>query len=269
MAEKPKITSYSDYLMLEKLLDSQKPHSLIHDEILFIVIHQTKELWLYQIVKELSRTREFITKDEFHRASESLIRVPRIISVMTLSWDVLATMPADEFLKFRDMFDGASGLQSAQFRELEFLLGIREGVVANVGRQREGSKARQALENELAKPSLWDEMNRALVRARLPNSSTILERKKLDRPYKPQTSVEDAWAQVYGDTDRWWPLYRLGERFLDVASALHNWRSKHILTVERIIGNRKGTGGTPGVGYLVQTMTRRAFPELWNLRNRD
>jgi tryptophan 2,3-dioxygenase len=187
-------------------------------------------------------------------AYKSLARVSRIQAVMTLSWDVLATMTPSDYTRFREVLGSSSGFQSDQFRAVETMLGLRGGGVPG------------PLTTEVAAlPSLWDEANAALARAGFAVPAEALER-DWSKPYVPSKAVEDAWAEVYRDTARWWELYQLAEKLVDIDDALATWRHKHVITVSRVIGMKPGTGGTPGVPYLESTLSKRAFPELWTLR---
>jgi tryptophan 2,3-dioxygenase len=253
----PSMTSdmtYGRYLALDDLLAAQHPISDRHDELLFIIIHQTKELWLKQAIAEIRLALALVRADRPVEAYKSLARVSRIQAVMTLSWDVLATMTPSDYSAFRGVLGTSSGFQSDQFRAVETLLGLRGGGVPG------------PLTTEVAQaPSLWDEANAALARAGFDLPAEVLNRDWAS-PYAPHPAVEDAWAQVYRDTTRHWELYQLAEKLVDIDDALATWRHKHVLTVSRIIGMKPGTGGTPGVPYLESTLSKRAFPELWSLR---
>jgi tryptophan 2,3-dioxygenase len=257
--------SYADYLGLQPLLSAQHPISDLHDEMLFIVIHQTKELWLKQIIHELKLSAELIRTDSLQQVHKSLSRVSRIQTVMTLSWDVLATMTPTDYTSFRDVLGSSSGFQSAQFRQMEYMLGIKDG--AHLRFHEEGSESHGALGAALNAPSLWDEANRALERAGFELPALALDR-DWSLPYEPNEAVEAAWVAVYRDPHRWWPLYQLAEKLVDIDDSLATWRHKHVVTVERIIGLKRGTGGTVGVAYLQSTVSKRAFPELWSLRTK-
>ena len=265
MTDTPASMSYGDYLGLDQLLNAQHPLSSLHDEMLFIIIHQTKELWLKQIIGELTLSREMIREDALIQVHKSLSRVSRIQAVMTLSWDVLATMTPSDYTSFRDVLGSSSGFQSAQFRRMEYMLGLKDG--AHLRYQQDGSAEYLSLQTALQEPSLWDEANRALARAGFDLPRELLERDWSCR-YEPSPLVEDAWAQVYRDTARWWPLYQLAEKLVDIDDSLAIWRHKHVVTVERVIGAKRGTGGTAGVAYLQSTLGKRAFPELWSLRTK-
>jgi tryptophan 2,3-dioxygenase len=265
MTDTPAAMTYGDYLGLDQLLTSQHPISDHHDEMLFIIIHQTKELWLKQIVGELNLARELIRQDSLIPVHKILSRVSRIQAVMTLSWDVLSTMTPADYTSFRGVLGSSSGFQSAQFRLVEYLLGLKDA--AHLRYQPGGSEWHAALSEALHRPSLWDEANAAIARAGLPLPAEVLER-DWSECYQPSEAVETAWAEVYRDTARWWPLYQLAEKLVDLDDAMATWRHKHVLTVERIIGLKRGTGGTAGVAYLQSTVGKRAFPELWSLRTR-
>jgi tryptophan 2,3-dioxygenase len=250
---------------LDDLLTAQHPISEHHDELLFVIIHQTKELWLKQAIHELRLAREQIRGDALVPVHKSLSRVTRIQAVMTLTWDVLATMTPADYTSFRSGLGSSSGFQSAQFRQFEYMLGLKDG--GHLRFQEEGSGPYGALMEALHQPSLWDQANAALARAGFDVPAAALER-DWSQPYEPLEEVAEAWAQVYRDTTRWWPLYQLAEKLVDIDDSLATWRHKHVVTVERIIGLKRGTGGTAGVAYLRSTLEKRAFPELWSLRTK-
>ena len=261
----PKSMTYGDYLALDPLLSAQHPVSDHHDETLFIIIHQTKELWLKQTIHELRLALELVRADQLVQVHKNLSRVSRIQAVMTLSWDVLATLTPTDYMQFRDVLGTSSGFQSAQFRQVEYLLGIKDGGYLRY--QDEGSDQHRALAEALNRPSLWDEANAALARAGFELPREAIER-DWSEAYQPSEAVEAAWAEVYRDTARYWPFYQLAEKLVDIDDAMAVWRHKHVVTVERVIGFKRGTGGTPGVPYLQSTLAKRAFPELWSLRTR-
>ncbi|GAA0738227.1 tryptophan 2,3-dioxygenase [Sphingomonas japonica] len=246
--------TYADYLALDTVLGAQHPISDHHDEPLFIVMHQTMELWMQQTIHEVGLACRLIAADRLHESYKTLARVSRIQAVMTLSWDVLQTMTATDYLRFRRVLGTSSGFQSDQFRTVEVMLGFRDG-------PRHGPHTRAAA----AQPSLWDYANAAAHRAGLPIPPRALAR-DWSAPYAHDAEVEAAWALVYRDEERWWPLYQLAEKLVDVDEAFASWRHKHVLTVSRIIGHKQGTGGSSGVDYLAATLPKRAFPELWSLR---
>jgi len=244
--------TYADYLDLKDLLGAQKPLSDRHDEMLFIIIHQTKELWMKEMLHELRFAVSLVERGRYAEAYKAMARVSRIQAVMTLSWDVLSTLTPVDYLKFRSVLGTASGFQSAQFREIEFRLGLKEPNFVN--RYPEGSEERAALEQALADPSLREAALGALERA------------GFDLGDRSVDAIAAAWLQVYRDPERWFDLYELAEKLLDIDDALVAWRQKHVLTVERIIGNKPGTGGSAGAPYLRSTLEKRVFPELWALR---
>ncbi len=252
MTATPAGITYADYLALDRLLTAQKPLSALHDEMLFIVIHQTKELWLKQMLHEVGLACRLIREDRFAEAYKALSRVSRIQAVMTMSWDVLATLTPVDYSAFRHVLGTSSGFQSVQFRELEFRLGLKDPKYLDM--HEGGSAGHDLLTAALAEPSLWDEANAALVRA------------GFDIADGSSKAIAAAWTIVYRDSERWFDLYQLAEKLVDIDDALAGWRHKHVLTVTRIIGNKPGTGGSAGAAYLESTLSKRAFPELWALR---
>jgi len=252
MTATPAGMAYADYLKLDSLLSAQQPLSDLHDEMLFIVIHQTKELWMKQMLHELRLAVSLLEKDRFAEAYKAMARISRIQSVMTLSWDVLSTLTPVDYLKFRDVLGTSSGFQSAQFREIEFRLGLKEPNFVN--HYPEGSPERARLQQALAEPSLREAAIGAIGRA------------GFDLGDRSVQALGAAWLEIYRDADRWFELYELAEKLVDIDDALAGWRHKHVLTVERIIGNRPGTGGSAGAPYLRATLEKRVFPELWALR---
>ena len=257
--------TYARYLALDQLLAAQQPLSDRHDEMLFIVIHQVKELWLKEIIHEVLLAKRLIADGDVEPAYKALARVSRIQTVMTLSWDVLATMTPADYLSFRGDLGSSSGFQSHQFRTLEYLLGLKDQSFLKF--HAEGSDALAELTTALEAPSLYDVAIAQLAKAGLAVPDAVLNR-DFSQAYEPSPEVEAAWLEVYRDTQRYWELYQLAEKLVDLDDALVTWRHKHVLTVERIIGGRPGTGGTDGIGYLASTLRRRCFPELWSLRTK-
>lgn len=257
--------TYARYLQLDKVLSAQAPLSQTHDETLFIIIHQTKELWLKQVIAELRLAKWLVRGGSLIEAYKSLARVSRIQAVMTLSWDVLATMTPSDYTNFRAVLGPSSGFQSDQFRAVEFMLGLKDA--AHIAIQKDRPSAQATLQAALETPTLWDDANAALAARGFALPEHVLAR-DWTQPYVPSADVEAAWAEVYRDTHRWWDLYQLAEKLLDMDDAFATWRHKHALTVARIIGGKRGTGGSAGVSYLETTVGRRCFPELWTLRNR-
>ena len=257
--------TYAGYLALDDLLSAQHPLSDQHDEMLFVIIHQTKELWLKQILHEVALAQTLVRAGDLVPAYKSLARVSRIQSVMTQSWDILATMTPSDYLKFRGDLGASSGFQSDQFRRLETMLGLKDPRFLRFHVERPDAHA--ALKAALESPSLYDDALRQLANAGLPVPDAVLNR-DVSQSYEANEGVEAAWLEVYRDTERWWPLYQLAEKLVDLDDALLTWRHKHVVTVERIIGRRRGTGGTEGAAYLASTLTKRCFPELWSLRTK-
>jgi tryptophan 2,3-dioxygenase len=252
MTATPAGMTYADYLKLDQLLTAQQPRSELHDEMLFIVIHQTKELWMKEMLHELQLAIRLLGEGRFAESYKAMARISRIQAVMTVSWDVLSTLTPVDYLKFRDVLGTSSGFQSVQFREIEFRLGLKEPNFIN--HYADGSEERASLEAALSQPSLRDAAHAALERA------------GFDLEDRSAESVARAWLEVYRDSERWFDLYELAEKLVDIDDALAGWRHKHVLTVERIIGNKTGTGGSAGAPYLRATLDKRVFPELWALR---
>lgn len=255
--------TYARYLALDDLLACQHPRSDCDDEMLFILIHQTKELWLKQLIRELKLAVSQVRADQLVPAYKALARVSRIQAVMTLSWDVLATMTPSDYTRFRDVLGPSSGFQSDQFRTVEYMLGLKDKHF--LAYQEDRPEAHAAMAAALAAPSMWDEAIAAAARAGLPIPEAVLNR-DVTLPYAPDPAVEAAFLKVYQEPERYWELYQLAEKLVDIDDATATWRHKHVLTVERVIGAKRGTGGTAGVSYLHSTLGKRAFPELWSLR---
>ncbi len=252
--------TYGSYLRLPQLLACQAPGTGEHDELLFIVLHQSMELWIKQLLHEVAAAQAQIRSGDLVPAYKQLARVSRIQALMTQTWDILATMTPADYLRFRSVLGASSGFQSAQFRAFEFTLGLKDA--AALQHQLQGSPERAMLEAALRAPSLYDD-----ALAQLARGFDIPAATRTDA-YVPSEAVEAAWLAVYRDTAKYWPLYQLAEKLLDLDDSLLTWRHKHALTVERIIGRKRGTGGTEGVGYLQSTLTKRAFPEIWSLRTK-
>ena len=255
--------TYARYLALDTLLSAQTPQSDMGDEMLFIIIHQTKELWLKQIIRELRLAKAQIAADKLVPAYKDMARVSRILAVMTLSWDVLSTMTPSDYTGFRDVLGPSSGFQSDQFRTMEYLLGLKDKGFLKY--QEDRPEAQAAMRAALETSSLWDDTIAALARAGFAIPDEVLHR-DYTKPYEPSAEVEAAFLTVYREPERYWELYQLAEKLVDLDDAMASWRHKHVLTVERIIGGKMGTGGTSGVSYLQSTLGKRAFPELWGLR---
>ena len=252
MTATPAGMTYADYLALDELLGAQRPLSDLHDEMLFIVIHQTKELWLKQMLHELELAIGLLEEDSFAPAYKAMARVGRIQAVMTLSWDVLATLTPVDYTAFRHVLGTSSGFQSAQFRELEYRLGLKDP---------------RYLQHYVADGEEHERLRAALEGTSLREAShAALERAGFDLGDRSEEALAAAWLNVYRDADRWFELYQLAEKLVDIDDALASWRHRHVLTVERIIGSKPGTGGSAGAAYLRSTLDKRVFPELWSLR---
>ncbi|CAB3855275.1 tryptophan 2,3-dioxygenase [Achromobacter deleyi] len=255
--------TYGDYLHLDALLGAQHPLSPEHNEMLFIVQHQTSELWMKLMLHELRAAIANLAADRLQPAFKMLARVSKIMEQLVHAWDVLATMTPPEYSALRPYLARSSGFQSYQYRQIEFLLGNKNAAMLKPHAHREDllAQVRQAYEA----PSLYDESLRLLARHGVTVPSDHLER-DWTQPYQASDGVEQAWLTVYRDTDRYWDLYQLGEKLTDLEDAFRLWRFRHVTTVERVIGFKRGTGGTSGVDYLRRMLEVVLFPEIWKLR---
>ena len=252
--------TYSSYLRLDELLDQQRPQSEEHDEMLFIVIHQVYELWFKEMLHELDYLKGLLEKRDETRAQHTLKRVLTILKVVVHQIDVLETMTPLEFLTFRERLESGSGFQSFQFRELEFLLGMRND--AALSRYPEGSPARKRLEKRLAEPSLWDAFLHYLVAKGHAVPRSVLERDR-SGAVEPAPELHPLLIHVYRND----PTVRaLCERLVDLDEGFQEWRYRHVKMVERTIGTRRGTGGSMGAAYLKTTLDRPFYPDLWAIR---
>ncbi|HEX5378486.1 MAG TPA: tryptophan 2,3-dioxygenase [Phenylobacterium sp.] len=259
--ERPDI-SYGDYLALDELLGAQRPRSPEHDELLFIVIHQASELWLKLSIHELSAARRQIAEDDLGPAFKMIARVSRIQTQLIQSWDVLATLTPSEYNNIRPHLGQSSGFQSHQYRTLEFLMGAKDAAMLKV---HEETSHHAALEESLASPSLYDECIRLLARRGFAIPPELVER-DWRRPHQADAAVEAAWLEVYRDPERYWDLYELAEKLVDLEFRFQQWRFAHLKTVERIIGFKGGTGGSSGATYLARALSGSFFPELFMVR---
>jgi tryptophan 2,3-dioxygenase len=255
--------SYGDYLGLNQILTAQHPLSPNHNEMLFIIQHQTSELWIKLMLHELHAVREQMRKDDLPPAFKMLARVARIMDQLVHAWDVLATMTPPEYTAIRPYLGASSGFQSFQYRELEFILGNKNANMLAVHQVNPEHHA--LLERELHTPSIYDEAVRLLARSGLPVSTERLDADPT-RPTVHDDSVLAAWLEVYRDPEHHWALYELAEKLVDMETAFRTWRFRHVSTVERIIGFKTGTGGTAGVSYLRKMLDVVLFPELFALR---
>ncbi|HET6598941.1 MAG TPA: tryptophan 2,3-dioxygenase [Burkholderiaceae bacterium] len=255
--------SYGDYLHLDEILSAQHPRSPNHNEMLFIVQHQTSELWMKLLLHELGAAMQCITRDELGSAFKMLARVSRIMEQLVHAWSVLATMTPPEYSAIRPYLSSSSGFQSWQYRCIEFSLGNKNAAMLKPHAHRPEILAK--VEAAWRAPSLYDESLRLLARRGLAVPISHTER-DWTRAYESSDAVEQAWLVVYRNPDAHWDLYQLGEELTDLEDAFRLWRFRHVTTVERIIGFKRGTGGTSGVGYLRKMLDVVLFPEIWKLR---
>jgi len=255
--------SYGDYLGLDRLLAAQTPRSPHHDELLFIVIHQASELWIKLCLHELIAARGHIATGELGLALKMISRVSRIQTQLIQSWDVLATMTPADYAAFRPHLGQSSGFQSYQYRAMEFVMGAKSAGALQV--HEPDPSAHALLARLLTEPSLYDEAIRLLAREGFDLPPATLQR-DVTRPYAADPAVQAAWLEVYRDTTRWWALYDLAEKLVDLEFRFQQWRFAHFKTVERIIGMKPGTGGTSGAPYLKRVLDTQFFPELLAVR---
>ncbi len=255
--------SYGDYLQLDAILTAQHPRSPDHNEMLFIVQHQTSELWMKLLLHELSAAIRCIAQDELGSAFKMLARVSKIMEQLVHAWDVLATMTPPEYSAIRPYLASSSGFQSYQYRCIEFSLGNKNAAMLKPHSHREDLLA--LVQAAYEAPSLYDESLRLLARRGIAVPSAYTER-DWTQPYQANKEVEDAWLHVYRDPSHHWDLYQLGEELTDLEDAFRQWRFRHVTTVERVIGFKRGTGGTGGVSYLRKMLDVVLFPEIWTLR---
>lgn len=255
--------TYGDYLQLDTILSSQKRLSGHHDEMLFIIIHQVSELWMKLILHELTSAIQAIQEDKMQAAFKMLARVTKIQTQIIQAWDVLSTLTPAEYLEFRDKLGKASGFQSFQYRQIEFALGYKTKFILKI--YEKDSKLYNELEKAYHSPSIYDVAIQALAKAGFKLNPAAVNR-DYSVTYGGDESVAEAWKEVYQNVDQYWDLYQLAEKLVDIEDWLQQWRFRHMKTVERIIGFKKGTGGSSGVNYLRKVLDHRFFPELWDLR---
>jgi tryptophan 2,3-dioxygenase len=260
MADK---VTYASYLDLDRILAAQHPASEAHDELLFIIVHQASELWLKLCLHELTAAREAIEADRLRPAFKMLARVARAQQQLIQSWDVLSTMTPHDYSAIRPHLGASSGFQSAQYRMMEFMLGGRDGKHVRLHQDNEDWAER--LEVERGRASLYDAAIQLLARRGFAIDSDALSRDKAAQ-YVHNPSVEAAWAAIYREPEDHWDLYELAEKLVDLEYHFQRWRFGHLKTVERIIGFKRGTGGTPGVPYLEGVLKQAFFPELLSVR---
>lgn len=255
--------SYGDYLVLDQLLECQRPVTDRHDEMLFIIMHHTAELWMKLIIHELNGAIGQLQADDPKPAFKMLSRVSRIQAQLIQQWDVLSTLTPSEYLTFRDELGQASGFQSHQYRTIEFRLGNKNA--ARMEPHRHKAEIYAELQAVLAAPSLYDEALKMLARRGFEIDPDCTER-DFTLPYAAHDSVRAAWHLIYLDPEKYWEEYELAEKLVDLEDWFQQWRFRHLKTVERIIGFKHGTGGTAGVGYLQGALDIYFFPELWQVR---
>jgi tryptophan 2,3-dioxygenase len=255
--------SYSEYLQLDKVLEAQKPLTYEHDEMMFIIVHQSSELWMRLMLHELRGVLECVRRDDLDPSFKMLTRVTHVQTQLIATWDVLSTMTPFEYSAFRNALGRSSGFQSVQYRMLEFLLGNKHPQMVEVHKR--DPQAFAALQSTLAAPSLYDEVLRLLSRRGYGIPEDYLTR-DFTEPYVASKQVAGAWLGVYHNAEKDWDLYELAERLVDLDQKFQLWRCHHLKTVERIIGYKPGTGGTGGVSYLAKALELKFFPELWTIR---
>ncbi|MCA0971161.1 tryptophan 2,3-dioxygenase [Halobacillus litoralis] len=259
---KEKMT-YGEYLQLRDLLSAQTRLSTHHDEMLFIVIHQVSELWMKLILHELRAAITNIREGDVQEAFKMLARVSTIQVQIIQAWDVLSTLTPAEYIEFRDSLGQASGFQSYQYRMVEFALGYKSPHVLKI--YEKDPALHKELKEAYEAPSIYDAAIEKLVEAGFDINPDLIAR-DYTKTYEEDASVEAAWSKVYQNVDQYWDLYQLAEKLVDIEDRLQQWRFRHMKTVERIIGHKKGTGGSSGVGYLKKVLDHRFFPELWDVR---
>jgi tryptophan 2,3-dioxygenase len=255
--------SYSDYLALDKILNAQQPLSTAHDEILFIIQHQTSELWMKLAIHELSATCRLIAADDLQPAFKTLSRVSRVLEQLNSAWDVLRTMTPSEYTQFRATLGTSSGFQSYQYRLIEFLAGNKNAALMRV--HADDKPVLERLEAVRQAPSIYDLTIRVLHRRGFGIDPSVIER-DVSLSHEANDSVRAAWLSVYRDPARFWELYELAEKLVDFEDYFRRWRFNHVTTVERVIGFKRGTGGSSGVSYLRKMLDVVLFPELWQVR---
>ena len=255
--------SYGEYLQLDTVLSSQTCKSVAHDELLFIIQHQTSELWMKLILHELDAAREALKTGDTPTMLKMLARVSRIFEQLNNQWDVLRTMTPSDYTTFRETLGQSSGFQSFQYRMIEFVLGNRN---PNMLKPHDKSPEQAAqLSAELDKPSFYDEVVQHLFVSQDGNAANCPAPQLLS-PHSADAAIQERWKRVYQDVNTHWQLYELGEKLMDLEDYFRRWRFNHVTTVDRVIGFKRGTGGTAGVDYLRRMLSVVLFPELWNLR---
>lgn len=255
--------TYAGYLRLDRVLSAQQPLSGHHDEMVFIVQHQTSELWMKLLIHELGAARAFLQRDQVWQCRKVLARAKQVLRQLTEQWSVLETMTPSEYMGFRELLGPSSGFQSLQYRSIEFLLGNKNAAMLKVfAHDRDGQ---DGLATVLDAPSLYDEFLLYLARFGHPVPAAHLQR-DWRQPHVFDPDLVPVFARIYEDTDRYWREYELCEDFVDLESQFQLWRFRHMRAVQRIIGFKRGTGGSSGVGFLRQALDLSFFPELFDVR---
>ncbi len=257
--------TYGGYLQLERLLNAQEPRSnpVVHDEMLFIIQHQTSELWMKLMLHELDAALAFVKSDQLEPSFKVFARVAHIQRMLFEQWAVLETMTPSEYMAFRAALGRSSGFQSFQYRAIEFMLGNKDANMLLP--HRHDAKLHAWLTARLKQPSLYDEFLRFLARKGHPVPKEALER-DFTRPYQKSEQVMRVFKNIYQHPDEHWDAYEMAEKLVDVEQRFQLWRFRHLKTVHRIIGNKMGTGGSSGVGFLQKALDLVFFPELWDVR---
>ena len=255
--------SYGDYLCLDQVLDAQKLRTDAHDEMLFIIQHQTSELWMRLAIHEISAARQAIKSDQLQPAMKTLARVSRIFEQLNSAWDVLRTMTPSDYTHFRNKLGQSSGFQSLQYRLIEYALGNRNHAMMRPHAHVPDAMAK--LENELSQPSLYDEAIRLAARRGIAMPDEVLER-DVRNTHTLHDGVTAGWKVIYEAPEQHWALYEVAEKLVDLEDYFRRWRFNHVTTVERVIGLKRGTGGTGGTSYLRRMLDVELFPELWRVR---
>jgi tryptophan 2,3-dioxygenase len=256
---------YSGYLHLEEVLSAQQPLSRPqhHDEMLFIIQHQTTELWFKLMIHELKEALRMVAADQLEPSFKILARVKHIQAQLLNQWSVLATLTPSEYVQFRHVLGPSSGIQSYQHRQVEFMLGRKDRRMLAVFQHK--PEIYKELETALNAPSLYDEYLRLMSRRGLPIPKEVLTR-DVTEPYTANPGVTAVFKTIYENPEKMWDLYEMAEKLVDVDETYSLWRYRHVKVVERVIGFKRGTGGTAGVAYLRQMVDDRLFPELWDVR---
>lgn len=255
--------TYGSYLHLDEILSAQHPLSPNHNEMLFIIQHQTSELWMKLMLHEMNAAVDMLRQDQLPTVFKMLARVSRIMEQLVHAWTVLSTMTPPEYSALRPYLARSSGFQSYQYRQIEFMLGNKNAAMLKPHAHR--ADLYESVKRVYEAPSLYDETLRYMARQGLAIPENYLER-DWTQPYQASEAVQQAWLVAYKQPEKYWDVYQLGEKLTDIEDAFRQWRFRHLTTVERIIGFKRGTGGTSGVDYLSKMLDVVLFPELWSLR---